>query len=316
MKVLLTGAFGNLGSLVVEELLRRGHRVTAFDVANKNNLKIARAFSKQANLNIEWGDIRNRDHITRLVHDADAVIHLAALIAPFSEVNPDLAHAVNVKGTEYILEAIKTASKAPLLVFSSSISVFGPREKNAAMSTVADPLVASDHYSGHKILCEMLVQKLQSPWAILRLAGMVDSRMRHSDPQQARLAFIMAADNKLEYIHPKDACTAIVNVLDRPASHRKIHLIGGGEGCQVTHLELLQAMMGAIGITLNADDLGKGALYAHWLDSSEAQSLLSFQKHTVEDFRRENYHKFRFVRPVVKPISPLIKKAMKIYLAV
>ena len=313
MKVLLTGAFGNLGSLVIEELLKRGHEVLAFDVQNKTNARIARSFNRPG-VSIIWGDIRNRQQVTELVQQVDAVIHLAAVIAPFSEKNPELAYAVNVTGTEYIIDAIKTAPRPPLLVFSSSISVFGSRAKNAPLCTVKDPLVATDHYSGHKISGEKRVQELQSPWAILRLAGMVDARMRHSDPQQARLAFALAADNPLEYVHPKDAATAIINVLDRPAAHNKIHLIGGGKSCQVTHLELLQAMMSSIGIDVQAGDLGTKALYAPWLDSSESQALLDFQHHSVADFRRESHEKFKYLRPLVKPFSSVIMKVMKAYL--
>ena len=143
---------------------------------------------------------------------------------------------------------------------------------------------------------------------------MVDSRMRHSNPQQARLAFSMAADNKVEYIHPKDACTAIVNILDRTQSHNKILLIGGGADCQTTHLGLMQSMMEPIGIELSADEFGSAPLYAHWVDTEESQRLLQFQHHTLADLRHENEQKFRFIRPLVKVLNPIIKRSMKHYL--
>ena len=316
MKVLLTGAFGNLGSLVVEELLDRNHHVIAFDVPSRSNRKIARGCGHDPNLEIVWGDIRDEDRVASLVHGVDAVIHLAAVIAPFSESDPELALAVNVVGTEHILRAIRTAANPPLLVFGSSIAVFGPRKKDAPLCTPHDEVVRTDHYSGHKILCEKRIQALESPWAILRLAGMIDSRLRHRAPEQARMAFALAPDNPVEYVHPRDAATALVHVLDRPEAHDQIHLIGGGKECQVTTLELTRTMMGAIGITVTADDLGSAPTYAPWLDTTESQRLLSFQRHTVEEFRRESYARFRFIRPFVKPLSPLIKRAMRAYLRV
>jgi hypothetical protein len=130
------------------------------------------------------------------------------------------------------------------------------------------------------------------------------------------MAFALAPDNRVEYVHPKDAATAIVNVLDRPETHNKIHLIGGGKQCQVTSLLLTQTMMGAIGLSVTADDFANEPTYAPWLDTTESQRQLSFQRHTVEDFRRESYAKFRFVRPFVRPLSPLIKRAMKLYLGI
>lgn len=313
MKVLLTGAFGNLGSLVAETLLKGGHHIVAFDVANKTNQKVAKALQQQPNLDIVWGDIRNQQQIENLVLDVDAVVHLAAVITPFSEANPQLAYDVNVRGTEYIINGIKKSDKAPLLIFSSSISIFGPKDKDAPPSTIHDELKETDHYTQHKIQCEKLVQELTSPWTIIRIAAMVDERMRHSNPQQAKLAFGLAADNKLEYIHPQDACTAIINLLDRPAAHNKIHLLGGGKECQITHLQMMQTMMGAFGIQLQASDFGDTVFYAHWLDTSESQRLLEFQHHSIEDFRQVLYHKFRFIRPLVRPLSSVIRLILRWY---
>jgi len=171
--------------------------------------------------------------------------------------------------------------------------------------------VRTDHYSGHKIHCEERVRTLASPWAILRLAGMVDSRMRQRDPDSARMAFALAPDNPVEYLHPLDAATAIANALDRPAAHGRIHLIGGGKACQVTTLDLTRTMMGAIGIVITADDLGDAPTYAPWLDTTESERLLSYQRRSVADFQRECDARFRWLRPFVRPLSPLILRVMK-----
>ncbi len=39
MKVLLTGAFGNVGLSTLEELSKRGHQITVFELKTKKNLK-------------------------------------------------------------------------------------------------------------------------------------------------------------------------------------------------------------------------------------------------------------------------------------
>ena len=314
MKVLLTGAWGNLGSLVVEELLARKHPVAAFDLPSKANRKIARDFADDPDVEIVWGDIRDAEQVASLVHRVDAVIHLAAIIPPFSDRDPELAHAVNVGGTENHLRAIESAARPPLLVFGSSISVFGPSKRGAPLRTPDDEVVQTDPYSGHKIHCEQRIQALESPWAILRLAGMIDGRLRQRDPEQARMAFSLAPGGPVEYVHTRDAATAIANALDRPEAHGKIHLIGGGPACQVTVLQLTQTMVGAYGIEVNAGDMGDTLPSAPWLDTTESQRLLSYQAHTAEDFRRESLAKFRFVRPFVRPLSPLIMRALKGYL--
>lgn len=316
MKVLLTGAFGALGSLVAEQLLERGHDVVAFDVPNDANRKVARGFTGSGSFSVTWGDVRDAEPIGALAQAADAVVHLAALIPPFSENAPDLAHAVNVDGTENILRAIRSAPSPPLIVYASSISVFGPRELGAPLCTPDDPVRATDHYSGHKIECERRIQALASPWAILRLAGMADSRMQQRDPDRARMAFGLAGESPVEFVHPRDAATAVANALERPEAHGRILLIGGGTACQVTTLRMIQSMMNALGITITADDLGNEPTAGPWLDTTESQRLLAYQNYTVDDLERECRERFRFVRPWVRPFSPLIVRGIKRYLGV
>ena len=307
--MLLTGAFGNLGSLVLETLLQRGHFVVAFDVRTKVNARIARPFEPDTRVAIHWGDIRDSAQVSALVAQVDAIIHLAAIIVPQSEARPDLACEVNVVGTQHIVDAINATQRKPLLAYCSSFAVFGPQSQPPPR-TVRDKPIASDHYTSHKIACEEMVQNLPSPWVILRLGGMADSRMRHRGLDQAKYALAMAADNRFEYIHPKDAATAFVNALANSQAYNKIHLIGGSAQCQVTHLDVLNATLGALGTTLAAADFGAAPLYADWADTTEAQRLLDFQHHSFDDFKRENFARFRLVRPLIRPFSPVIRRLL------
>jgi nucleoside-diphosphate-sugar epimerase len=316
MRVLLTGAFGNLGSLVLERLIAEGHRVTALDLATPGNRKVARRYQATAHVAVRWGDIRDRAALPALVDGQHAVIHVAAVIAPFSEENPERARAVNVGGTTNLLDAIEASGGRPLFVFTSSLSVYGVRQDDPPPRTLDDPLVATDHYSAHKIACEEMIRRRSISWVILRLGAMVDARMRHHDRRQARLSLMLAANNRVEYVHPRDAATAIVHALTRPDAHNTVHLIGGGPSCQVTHLELLNAMTGALGITFAASDLGTAKLYADWVDTRASERLLTYQQHTFADFRRETYARFRWLRPLVRPFGGLAKVAMKTYLGV
>ncbi|MBA54250.1 MAG: hypothetical protein CMK89_07335 [Pseudomonadales bacterium] len=308
-KVLLTGAFGNLGSLVLEALLQRDYSVIAFDVRNKTNARIARDYEKNPNVEIQWGDIRDSTQVRKLVNQVEAIIHLAAIIVPYSEIHPDLAYDVNVRGTEHIIHAIQEMARKPLLAYCSSFAVFGPQNQPPPR-TLSEKPIASDHYTRHKIACEEMVQGLQSPWAILRLGGMVDSRMRHRGLDQMKYAFAMAADNRFEYIHPRDAATAFVNCLTQSDAHNKIHLIGGGSDCQVKHINVLNATLGAFGITLTDADFGDKPLYADWADTAESQRLLQFQHHSFEDFKRENFEAFKGIRPWIKPAAAVIKRVI------
>lgn len=311
MNILLTGAFGYLGSLVLPALIAAGHSVIAFDLKNGSSARMARHFEGQEGIRIFWGDIRDGKVVGDLVRQVDAVVHLAAIIVPASEARPVLAQEVNVVGTKNIVDAIGDMERKPLLAYCSSFAVFGPQRKPPPRN-VGEVPIASDHYTRHKIACEEMIQGMKSPWTILRLGGMADSRMHNRGWDQAKYALAVSANNRFEYIHPKDVAVAFVNVLTRGDAHYRIHLIGGGRDCQVTHKDVINATLGAMGITLSDSDFGEMPLYADWSDTEESQRLLQFQNHSFEDFRRESQHAFRFIRPFVKPLAPAIRRLLKV----
>ena len=313
MKILLTGAFGYLGTLVLPAMVDAGHTVIAFDVKSGSNARQAKALEGVIGFEVRWGDIRDGQVVRDLVEQVDAVIHLAAVIVPASEAHPVRAHEVNVIGTRHIVDAISRMHRKPLLAYCSSFAVFGP-QSGPPPRTVDETPIASDHYTRHKIACEEMVQRMGSPWIILRLGGMADSRMHNRGWDQAKYALSLAGNNRFEYIHPKDVAVAFRNALSQRDAHYKIHLIGGGRDCQVTHKDILNATLGAMGVTLSDSDFGDRPLYADWSDTRESQRLLQFQHHTFEDFRRETQQAFRLIRPLVSPFAPVIRRLFKLFI--
>ena len=56
-----------------------------------------------------WGDITSKDDLEQAMQNADAVIHLAGIVPPLSEDNQPLAHSVNTKGTQHIIELMENS---------------------------------------------------------------------------------------------------------------------------------------------------------------------------------------------------------------
>ena len=81
MKVALIGASGFVGAHVLQELLNRGHQVTAI-VRNP-----ARITVEHPNLVVKKGDVYNREEVAALVKDA------CDHVAPPSESKPNKHHA-------------------------------------------------------------------------------------------------------------------------------------------------------------------------------------------------------------------------------
>lgn len=106
MRILVTGAFGNIGKALIEESYRRGHTVTVFEVDNKKTRKDAQKYRDKIE-RVQYGDIRNLEDVQMAVQDCDVVIHLAAIIPPTSKKHRELTMDVNYGGTVNLVEAIK-----------------------------------------------------------------------------------------------------------------------------------------------------------------------------------------------------------------
>ncbi len=118
MKVLLTGALGNIGLSTLEALLDEGHDVVAFDLESRRARKLASRFDGR--VRVVWGDITDPESICAALDGVDAVVHLAAIIPPSTERAPDLARRVNVDATRSLIEQMEASPTANRLVFASS----------------------------------------------------------------------------------------------------------------------------------------------------------------------------------------------------
>ncbi|NBH84659.1 SDR family NAD(P)-dependent oxidoreductase, partial [Lachnospiraceae bacterium] len=128
MKLLVTGADGFIGSHLTEELVKRGYQVKAFVCYNSFNTwgwLDTLPESVMKHVEIFQGDIRDPNGVYEAMKEADAVFHLAALIAiPFSYHSPDTYVDTNIKGTLNVLQAARKLETKRVLVTSTS-EVYG-----------------------------------------------------------------------------------------------------------------------------------------------------------------------------------------------
>ncbi|HNN86704.1 MAG TPA: NAD(P)-dependent oxidoreductase, partial [Pseudomonadales bacterium] len=150
--VLVTGAFGNLGQMVLAELKRRDFRVLAMDLDNPANRKVAARMQALCD-ELVWGDLRTVD-FKPLLQGCVAVIHLAAVLPPVTDRAPELAHDINVKATLRLIADIESRVKQPLLVYPSSVTVFGSPEPATKLMRADDAVAPSDNYTQHKVAVE------------------------------------------------------------------------------------------------------------------------------------------------------------------
>src|SRR5262245_9477586 len=142
MKVLLTGALGNVGLYTVDALLEEGHYVIAFDLESPRARKLVSGLDPRVRL--VWGDITDAASLGTALEDVDAVVHLAAIVAP--DKAPELARRVNVDATRSLVELMEASPKAKRLVFAGSQGIFGDVQDRVPPLHVDTPVSPNDDY--------------------------------------------------------------------------------------------------------------------------------------------------------------------------
>jgi UDP-glucose 4-epimerase len=155
-RVLVTGAAGFVGIPVTKALLRRGFEVVALDNFSVGSRELLEE-ALDGRGRIAEADLRDAEAVKRAVADAApwGVIHLAALhFIPYCVAHPAEAVAVNVSGTQHLLDALLEAEPRRL-VFASTADVYRPSETPHAEEHATGPI---NVYGATKLVGEQLVE--------------------------------------------------------------------------------------------------------------------------------------------------------------
>ena len=323
MKILITGAFGNIGKAVIGEAYTRGHETIVFEIENKKTRKDARKYRKQIE-NVFFGDIRNFEDVKRAVRECDAVLHLAAIIPPLSKKHRELTMDVNYGGTMNLINAIKETKRTIPFIFTSSASVMGPTQLQDKLVDRNDPLVITGNYEESKIKCEEFLKKNADNYLIFRLAGVLPTFSALSF--MSALPFLeelfdMHPDMRLEMIMSEDVATALVTGTEKLKSgatqKNQAYILGGGEknGWRLRGGEFLSRLFGSLSLPVPdqkyfTQDIN--TYHLDWYDTKEAQQEFDFQNHSIDDYFKNMKKTFRiFKLPIILFRKIIMKKIVK-----
>jgi threonine 3-dehydrogenase len=122
MRILITGAGGQIGGDLIDMLHRRGHHIIATDIAVQPD-------RVPASPGTEWHhlDVTDMSAVLALFRQVrpERVFHLAAVLSARGEEIPQVTYRVNELGTFNVIEACRESGVGQML-FTSSIAVFGP----------------------------------------------------------------------------------------------------------------------------------------------------------------------------------------------
>ena len=317
MRVLVTGAFGNVGRSTIAALARKGDIVTILEIDSRRNRRLAPHLARDlghggtpAFSRAIFGDIRDPEVAARAVANQDAIIHLAAIIPPEADRRPELAHSVNVGGTAALLEAAKASTRpAPRLVFASSIAAYGDRLKDFWIRT-SDPLEPSpgDEYGKTKVEAESMIRASGLPFCILRLTYIVWRKKLQRDP----LMFHMPLSTRIEICHTEDTGRAFAEAAANPEALGRTFDIGGGENCRTNYRDYLDAMFRLFGLggfgSVPERAFAPSGFHCGWYaDSDEADNILGFRRKTLADYYVEVAEEAAWKRIAASIFRPFVR---------
>ncbi len=321
-QILLTGASGTIGSEVLRQLYSRTDiQLTIFDIKSKKSEKLFRKFKER--VEVIYGDITNISDVNSAVKGKDVIIHLAAIIPPLADGQPELAEHINVGGTQNILQAMKNHAPEAIILYSSSVSVYGDRVENPNIR-VGDALKpsAGDEYAVTKLKSEELIQKSGLKYSIFRLAAIMGSH------KISKLMFHMPLNTTMEICTPADTARAFVNGANKTEIINGLILnIGGGPTCKTSYRSFLERSFSIFGLgKLNFAPYTFATRNFHcgyYADGDEAEGILQFRRETLEDlyesmsckltlYKKLNASAFRyFIKKYLEKLSEPLRAVKK-----
>ena len=257
--VAVTGAEGFIGSHLVEALAATGARVRAMVQYNSFGYRgwlDALPEEARADVEVVFGDVRDSGSVVGFMEGADAVYHLAALIAiPYSYRAPRSYLDTNAGGTLNVLEAARLHS-TPRVIHTSTSEVYGTAR--AVPIDEEHPLQGQSPYSASKIAADKLVESFHLsfglPVVTLRPFNTFGPRQSARAVIPTIISQLTAGQRELnlglltptrDFTFVKDTAAAFVAVGSAPADAVVGRVFNAGSGREISIGDLVD-VIGAI----------------------------------------------------------------------
>lgn len=282
MKMLITGAGGQIGADLVEVLRERGHAVVATDIAVRPPRVRANAWHHL--------DVTDRNAVFGLFRlvQPDVVFHLAAILSARGEEVPQHTYQVNQTGTFNVLEACRETG-VKQMIFTSSIAVYGPGLPEPTPDDV--PLEPTTMYGVTKAAGELLGryyhQRYGFDFRAVRYPGLISAEMPGGGTSDYALYMYVDGvrigvyeafcrpETRIPLMYMPDALRALVDLSEAPEEQltRRIYNIAAFSPTASEIAESVTRLVPSVKLTFRPDP-ARQAILDSWpcaLDDSAAR---------------------------------------------
>jgi len=296
--IVLTGGLGFIGSHLVDRLLKEDYQVSILDDFATGQIQNVARHEKDARLTISRASILDKPLVDKIVSDADAVVHLAALTSVVrSSKEPRLVHDVNVTGTLNLLECCIEHS-VEKFVFISLAAVYGKRTSPRfsedqslnplslyASSKAAGEAYCEDYHDTHQL--DAVVIRLMNVYGPRRSAGpYAGVMMNFAEAVEKKNPILIHGDGEQtrDFTYATDAAEAIFLALKHEQAAGEIFNVGTGIPCTVNRLAELFLKVSNSRLSTVHGPARKGDVRESFGDIAKAQSILGYHpKISLED---------------------------------
>lgn len=213
-KVVLIGATGFVGSAILDELVERGHEVTAV-VRNVEKLP------KNALVKPVKEDVGNEDAIAKLLEGKDAVI--SAYNPGWN--NPNIAQKTIVN-YRHILAAAKKSGIGRLLIVGGAGTLFCAPGVRILETGVLPNEIFNGVVSLGYVYLNILQNEKELDWVFFSPAGMFDEKGERTGKFRLGKDDLVVDAEGNSHISVQDYAVAMVDELEKPAHHKERFTIG------------------------------------------------------------------------------------------
>jgi D-erythronate 2-dehydrogenase len=169
VSVVITGGAGFLGARLARTLLAAGTLAVAGSGPRPlSRVTLADEVALPADLGGDARVAAVRGDLAEVLADrgrqdvlagAEVIFHLAAAVSAECEADFDLGMRANVRATEALLQSCRAAGARPVVVFASSVAVFGASAEHPLPAVVDDQTLPNPQssYGAQKVICEQLL---------------------------------------------------------------------------------------------------------------------------------------------------------------